>query len=275
MFDVECVKSNLDTAWLGRCFHYFESIDSTNAYLRRLLDQGEASDGVVACAEVQTSGRGRHDRKWHSPGGLNLYFSVLLKAAEIPVRRQPLLAMLTAACLHKTVVDALAAVACTEAISLKWPNDVWLDGRKISGILCESVLLPKPSVILGIGVNVNADMPDFPEELRKTASSLRMVAGHLFSRERILADFLNRLERDFLVWRNSPNGDQELLDYWNRFDMLKGREIVVTDCGRRLAGMAMGVADNGFLRLKLDDGHEMHVCAGDVHISGIEGVQIS
>lgn len=237
-----------------------EETGSTNADLRELL-ANNAPEGTVVVAETQTQGRGRHDRSWHSPAGLNLYFSVLLRPVGNGARI-PQLAMLAAVALHKTLLGLEPSLD----LGLKWPNDLWLDGLKTSGILCESVASPHPGVIIGIGLNVNSKLQHFPEELQTIATSLSLAAGHNFDRIQILLTFLENLVDEYKAWHKSS---EQLFEYWNQHDCLKGREIIVSDRDEAICGIADGINDWGFLRLKLADGTIKAISAGDVHITSI------
>lgn len=164
---------------IGRRILHYDAVDSTNSRVLALH-----GDGVVVAAEAQTAGRGRHGRSWHSAPGQGLWMSVgfdraidgLLFAAALAVR--------------DTVRDALSGRGC--AVSLKWPNDVLVDGRKASGMLIER---RGGRTALGIGINVHQQRDDFPEELRDRAISLDMAAGRELSRWRLLRALITHLDR--------------------------------------------------------------------------------
>lgn len=168
-----------------------ESVDSTNAELRRLASAG-APEGTVVLAGRQSAGRGRRGRAWYSEPGLGLYLSLLLRPRG-EAREAT----------RWTVAASLAACGacrdhCGDGAVIKWPNDVMFDGRKLGGILVEmrSAGGRPQELVVGIGLNVNHRAVDFPPELRGTASSLHLAAGRgMLELEPVAAGLLTRLGR--------------------------------------------------------------------------------
>jgi len=160
-----------------------ETCPSTNDAVRELAAAG-APEGAVVVAGEQTAGRGTKGRAWHSPPGLGLYASILLRPAFSGLSLLPIAAGLA-------VRDAVASAEGI-AVRLRWPNDIVLDGRKLGGILCESGFLgDRPEyAVLGIGLNVNHGPADFPDALRDGAVSLRIALGRPADRERLLGALL-------------------------------------------------------------------------------------
>ncbi|UCD38282.1 MAG: biotin--[acetyl-CoA-carboxylase] ligase [Fidelibacterota bacterium] len=182
------IQENLKTGYLGRQVTYLASTGSTNAELWRLVDDGRAVPGQLVVTDDQRSGKGRAGRRWFSGPGLGLTFSVFLRPL-LPLEQLGLLSLAAGV----AVVDALANEGLQA--KLKWPNDILVDGRKLGGILIESrVSDNKPMVVLGVGLNVNEEQADFPEELHLTAVSVRMVLMQQVQREVLLAGILNRME---------------------------------------------------------------------------------
>lgn len=261
MIDLLEFSDALKTRFIGREVCSKEEMTSTNQLLLEGAD--DAPSGTLAICETQTAGRGRQRRLWHSPTGLNLYFSLLLKP-PVPIRRFPQLAMLTAIGLHRALRTELPEVH----IDLKWPNDLWHQGRKLSGILCEcppAASSGKPSIVIGIGLNVNAQPADFPPELQNTASSLAIAAGRKLSREQLLAGILNSFESIYRQWLKADDLTP-FLEEWAQYDLLTGREINVTRPNDTLRGTVNGITKDGLLRLRLTTGEEVVVSAGDTHI---------
>ena len=153
-------------------FHLYESTDSTNIRAVHLAESG-APHGTVVCADSQTGGRGRLGRTWESPPGVNLYLSLLIRPT-IDSREAPRLTLVTAIALAEAVEDVAGISA-----ALKWPNDLYIGGRKAAGILAEmsSDLDRLRHVVLGVGLNVNAAPEDFPADLQPKATSLRQETG--------------------------------------------------------------------------------------------------
>lgn len=254
------IISRLTTATLGRSILALQELDSTNQTLLNLADA--APEGMVVTCEVQSAGRGRHRRLWHSPPEKNLYFSMMLRPG-LPAVRLPQIPMLAAVALHKMLRRLAPEMQC----SLKWPNDLWCGQRKLSGILCECPPANgnAPSIVLGIGLNVNAGPADFPEELQSIATSMAIAAGHSFQREMVLAEFINEFEKLYLQWK--AEADLAFIsDYWQKFDLLKDRTITLTLVDTDICGTVTGYTPQGLMLLKTEDGTVKTISAGDVHL---------
>ena len=200
------------------------------------LDAREGESGDVFVAEFQSAGRGRLDHTWLSAKGENLTFSVVLAGAGRPpaeIATLPLVVGLA-------VVKALASLA---PLSLKWPNDVLCEGRKLAGILCER---HGDNVIAGIGLNVN--QTEFPPEIAWRATSLAVLCGRCFDRETVLLDVLKSLDKLYTRW--IADGFASLHGELAAVDCLKGRTISVRqvdDDAAPIAGLCGGITDDGSL----------------------------
>jgi BirA family transcriptional regulator, biotin operon repressor / biotin---[acetyl-CoA-carboxylase] ligase len=247
--DAIAVAPLLATGRVGRALHYRESTGSTNADACAGADSG-CADGAVYCAGSQTGGRGRMDRRWFSPPGVNLYFSVVLRPGVAVERTAslPLVAGLA-------VAAAVAGVDPSLAPQVKWPNDIMVKGKKICGILCEMQTGSDGClrhIIAGVGVNVNLEARAVPEELRATASSLRIETGRVVDRAALLAEILNGLEWRYDLWR--ARGFAALTGEMERCDALYGRDVAIRQGRATLAGKACGVQDDGALKVATPDG---------------------
>ena len=245
----------LNTHDLGQVVHHFEEIGSTNDRARELAEEG-CGHGEVVIAEVQTGGRGRRRRVWASPGGRNAYFSVVLRP-DLKPARAPELTLLASVAL----CDALRQAGVSAAI--KWPNDLLADGRKVAGILTElEVRRGKVQwVVVGIGVNVNATEADFPEELRQTATSVRLSRGSMAPRALFVAACLTSLEQ-WLDW-HAEEGFAPVRQAWRERSDTLGREVrVLTESGE-LLGIAEDVDEGGALLLR-SAGQLTRIVSGDV-----------
>ena len=163
------LQSNCSTGLVGRTIHYLDSVDSTNTLALKLAREG-ALEGEVVLADHQLKGRGRlPDRNWQSPPGRNIYFSVILRPPLKPSRSPALTLMAGVA------VSRVLSEYCPGRVTLKWPNDVQIDGRKTAGILTEMRMRGDSidCVIIGIGVNVLMDRDEFDEAIRDRATSLK------------------------------------------------------------------------------------------------------
>ncbi len=227
---------------IGAPHLHLRSVGSTNARAQQLAMAG-APHGTLVTADAQTAGHGRQGRAWVTPPGRALACSLVLRD---PPRLLPMLTALAVA----DVAEAMDHER--RAPMIKWPNDVLLDGRKLAGILAEG--RPQEGwVVLGIGVNVAVGQDDFPPELRKLATSLGAQSTDL---PRALTLLMAGLER----WLAVPT--PEVLDAYRARDALAGREIAWNDG----SGTALGLADDGRLRVRDATGAERLLDAGEVHL---------
>jgi BirA family biotin operon repressor/biotin-[acetyl-CoA-carboxylase] ligase len=252
----EAIRAHSDARWIGARIDCLDTVDSTNSWTRQLGLQG-AADGTVVLAEEQTGGRGRMGRTWVSPRGRNLYASVLLRA-DLPPE-------------SLSQISLTAGLAACEAVdewriaTLKWPNDVLVDGRKVVGILSE--LESRGSerfVVLGVGINVNMRLVDFPADLRNKAGSIAAALGADVDRARVAGRLLSHLERRYDELR--IRGFAAIASEWTRRSGFTGRRIRVEEPGGVVEGEVVGLAPDGALCLKREDGSEHRVIAGDVTV---------
>lgn len=256
----EEVLAGLETRWLGRVYHYFETTGSTNDVAHELARAG-APHGATVVAEGQTRGRGRLGRSFFSPPYLNLYTSIVLRPA-LGLSRAPTVVLAAAVAVADTVA---AMVERDDAVSIKWPNDVQLGGRKVSGILMElhAEADRVAFLILGLGVNLNVDPLGFPEEFRDTATSVAGFRGAPVDRVVFARRLFVTLEE--VMDRFAAGGFDSLRDRFEaRFGMTGQRVRVVEPGDRVITGVAMGVDADGALRVRRDDGELRRVLAGDV-----------
>ena len=171
----EEVQRDLGTRWLAQAMHHFEETDSTNRVALELARDG-AAHGTAVVAESQTAGRGRLGRSFYSPPHANLYTSLVLRP-QVSTAQAPAFILASAVAVAETVA---AFVDDPAGVEIKWPNDVLLDGLKTCGILMElgAEATRVAFLVLGIGVNLNVDREEFPEEFRALATSLASHTGH-------------------------------------------------------------------------------------------------
>jgi BirA family biotin operon repressor/biotin-[acetyl-CoA-carboxylase] ligase len=248
------------TRWLGAEVRWFAEIDSTNRHALALAAEG-VPHGTAVIAEAQSAGRGRLGRSFYSPPGANLYVSFVLRpqGAAATLGTLPLVAGVA---LAESVAAELGDPARVE---LKWPNDVLVDGKKVSGILLERASAsPDAAVVLGIGVNLNVDPATFPEEFRARASSLSAQAGRGIDRARFAAALFERLEA--ALDAHAGAGFSALRARFDALFRMTGRRVRVADAAERVRdGLVLGVGADGSLRLGTYDGEE-RVFAGDVTV---------
>lgn len=240
---------------------WFPQIDSTNRYL---LDEARAGapEGVVAVADHQTSGRGRLGRSWYAPPSASLLLSVLLRLPLAPDELH-----LANAAVALSAADACRQVAAVEA-QLKWPNDLVVGGRKLAGVLAESLLpsssapASSPAVVVGIGVNLNWP-EEVPAELAGTAVTLGHLAGGSVDRLALLVSLLVALETRCRVLGSAGGPAALAREYRTRCSTV-GQRVRVELPDETFTGAAVDLTDQGHLMVSTDTCLRT-VAAGDVH----------
>lgn len=253
----ESIQAGLDSQRVGSLVRCFDETDSTNSQACRLGDEG-GEDGLVVIADRQSSGKGRMGRQWESPGGVNLYASILLRPAILPFEA-PKLTFLSAVAVCRTITN------CTGLRpTVKWPNDILLNGAKVAGLLNEmsSETDQVHYVVLGIGVNLNMRDDQFPADLRYPATSLAIAAGQPVSR----LDFTRSLlqEIDTLYQTYLEQGSVPIMSAWTDLCDLTGKPVQV-DCNEvQIEGTMTGLAEDGALLVQTKTGKIESIYAGDV-----------
>ena len=259
-FDRARFAARLGTRRLGRTLIARAQVESTNDAAWEALAAG-APEGTVVVADAQTRGRGRAGRSWHLAEGKGLALSALL-GLGCDMREAGVLPLAAGLALARGL-ERLGVHA-----ELKWPNDLLLSGRKLSGILCEArratdAGVPADAVVIGAGVNVAETRSDFPPRIRDVSTSLALE-GFALDREGVAAEFLNALEP---LWETLEDGGREpVIEAWRRRAEFWGRPVTVRTPAGALSGIARGLEPDGALVLALEAGGEVAVHAGDLEI---------
>lgn len=231
------------------------SIDSTNAEALRRLSVGEQAPFAIL-AERQTSGRGRRGRPWESPFGANLYYTlgITVRGGAKELEGLSLVVGLGVARAIKTLGVA--------DVGLKWPNDVLVGGKKISGILLELTGDPADicSVAIGIGINVNMRKA---EAIDQPWTSLRQALGAPVDRGELLSILESELAQ--VLSRHREQGFSASLDEWESFHLWQGRQVTLSTVSHTIVGRALGIDEQGALRL-LVDGVEQRYSGGELSL---------
>ncbi len=254
----QMLRTGLYTAVIGRQVRFYQSTGSTMDDAAEWARAG-IEEGAVVVAETQTASRGRLGRRWISDEG-NLYFSVLFRPEPEAL---PLLSPLAGV----AVVRSIRQVAGLYP-SIKWPNDVMIDGRKVAGILAESAL-SGPQVqhaIVGIGVNVALDVSSDPE-IAATATSLNHAAKADIDRAELLRRILQHMDALYLDIRRGRSPIPE----WRRWLDTLGQRVTVTHHGSSDTGLAEDIDDHGNLLLRTDAGELLTLTAGDITLRAAQG----
>jgi len=255
VFDAALFQRELRTEQIGRFLVYRAMTETTMTLARREADEG-AAHGALVLAEEQTAGRGRRGRSFYSPAGDNLYFTLVLRCGLEAHRRLPV-----------TVPLAVARACRAEGVDarIKWPNDIWVGERKLSGMLIDAEVTPRGAVAFpGIGINVNGDPTSNPE-LREIATSFARELGRRVSRERLLANVCNELEAAIDLDATA------LAVNYRELSMILGRGITVQPLGAgAYAALAVDIEADGTLIVVREDGTKDTVAAADVSVRPVE-----
>ena len=253
-----------DYPWKER-FHWVDQTGSTNDDLKVLARQG-APHGTVLIADRQSDGHGRMGRAFHSPGGVGIYFSILLRPDCQPGQL-----------MHLTCATAVAMCDAVEQAAsfrpgIKWTNDLVCGKHKLGGILTELGLSAKGGVdyaIIGIGINCCQRESDFPQEIRDIAASLSMVTGRDIDRAAVAAAMMDTLAA---MDRNLLRSKAEILDRYRKDCITIGQEISLLRVGEAVRhGKAIDMDDDGCLIVAFEDGHRETVSSGEVSVRGMYG----
>lgn len=245
------ISIGLDTDIIGKELHYFETVDSTNDMAKKMGFKAE--EGTVVIAEMQESGRGRKGDRWVSPKG-GIWLSVILKPGILPVHA-PRLTLMAGVAVVRTIRQFGADA------SIKWPNDVVIDGKKVCGILTEmdAEVDHIGFVVIGIGINANVSVDELPEELREGSTSLSSINGENINRAAFVQALLRSLEAEYL--RFKVEGFSKILEDWISLSDTIGRQVEVITPQKIIAGKATGITAEGALIVETAEGMQ-EVMAG-------------
>lgn len=257
------IRLGLTTKFLGQGIHYQETVDSTQKIAKKLA-YDNAPEGTVVIAEEQLSGRGRMGRMWHSPKYTGVWMSMILRP-KIPLPKAPQLTLITAV----AVVQAIEEVTNLSP-QIKWPNDILINGKKITGILTELQAEADRifALIIGVGINVNHKKDDFPEEIQDIATSLMIEVGEKVSRASIIRSVLTNFENLYLLYLEK--GFTPIKIMWESYAISIGKTIIARTLTENIRGKAMGITDDGVLIIEDEQGVTHHVYSADIDLTGNE-----
>jgi BirA family biotin operon repressor/biotin-[acetyl-CoA-carboxylase] ligase len=253
------IASRLRTRFLGKSVHYCEEATSTNDIALQLAAAG-AEEGAIVVAEKQSSGRGRFGRKWFSPPGKNLILSLILRPPFLPGRASQV-----------AITTAVAAAASLRKLFdvpalIKWPNDIYIRGKKSGGILTElSAELDRiHHIVVGVGLNLNMTRDEIPPHLRPNCTSVHIETGKPCDRIQVAVTFLQELEKRYRSLLK--DGFPPIADEWVALSLSLGQRIEAHTEGRHYSGYPTGLDEDGSLLLRLDSGFTRRISGGDIRI---------
>ena len=262
--DIFEIKKNLKGAFVGKNIYYEEKVDSTNTLARELSLKG-VKNGSVVISDYQERGRGRNGKIWTSPCGCNIYMSIILKPKFSPEVAQGMTILAAV-----SVADAIAEVASLKP-QIKWPNDILIDSKKVSGILTEMSTqnMVIEHIIVGIGINVNAEEKDMEDGIKNIATSLLIeskktneFAGPL-NRNKLITSILNKFDKYYEMFLST--GLSSVLQYYQKYFSMIGKEIEINIRDKRVKGQVVGIDSKGALLLKTGENELEKVVSGEIY----------
>ncbi len=252
MFNLNLYIEKLSTDLLCQSIKHYPELDSTNTKAWELISEN-AENGTVVITDNQIKGRGRQANNWNSTQGKSLTFSIILYPDALPSQIN--------------LYSLLASLAITDCLieyniqaQLKWPNDILIKGKKVGGILCESKISGGviKSLVIGIGLNINEDISEFPKDLRNNATSLKIERGEQYQLEVLLANILKHLEYRI----NSKETKSQLLDWVKRCAHLN-QEVTFHSGNQKVKGRFNRLSSIGQAIITID-GNEIKYDSGEV-----------
>ena len=262
------IVSRLTTKWAGRKLYYFDVTGSTNNDAKRLAEEGDPH-GTVVVADIQNAGKGRRGRKWQTLPGTALSFTLLLRP-EFSPDKASMLTLVMALSVAEAVEDVTGVGA-----SIKWPNDIVMNKKKICGMLTEMTMTPEMDeiqyIVVGAGINVNnGTIEEFEEEIRTSATSLRIETGRQIDRAGLLQKVLVRFEENYGTFLETLDLSR-LREAYQKHLQGVGCEVRVLDPAGEYTGISQGINDKGELVVVKENGERVQVYAGEVSVRGLYG----
>lgn len=239
----------------------YKSVDSTNETAIALCTKKEAPSGTIIVADMQQHGRGRLGRRWSSPVGLNIYMSLVLVPDGIVPKDATLLTVLSSVACATAINQT-----CGAGVSIKWPNDLMIKGRKVGGILTETRADPDRIAwaVIGIGINVNMGPGSFPPDIKKTATSVKIETGGYHGRSGLIIAILEEFERSYLAL--VTEGRRNLIERWRQLSCTLGKHVSVSSGSSQIHGLAEDIDDQGMLLVRLSSGELKSIGSGDLAV---------
>ena len=260
----EEVNPYLNTNYIGKDIRYYNTIDSTNTKAKELGTAG-AKEGTVVISEEQTGGRGRLGRQWVSPKFKGIWMSIILKPDIEPMEASKI-----------TQIGAAAVCMSINDLGLKatikWPNDIVLNGKKVCGILTEmSGELNKINyIVMGIGINVNIESEDFPGDIKDIATSIKIEAGKKVKRKELVASIFNNFEKLYDEFINSGT-IKNSINICRENSALIGNDVKIIKRNEEVFAKAIGLTEDGELIVEYNDGKVDKIVSGEVSVRGMYG----
>ena len=243
----------------GQIIHRYKSVSSTNDLAIALAERGE-KEGTVVLANAQSRGRGRRRRHWISPEDGGIWMSLILRP-KVSSKEASQITLMAAVAVVKALRNYLALEA-----KIKWPNDILIKDKKISGILTEIGINSQKIkyVIVGIGLNTNLDLDKLPKNLKNRVTSLNREFSGKWSKESLIKELIKQLEESYHLFKKE--GFSAVREEWKIYSAILGRQIEAKYQGEKTLGQAVGLTDEGALLLRRDTGIVEELSVSDIKI---------
>ena len=254
-----------ETKWVGKTGYHYEILDSTNKKAKELAETG-CPHGTLVTADGQESGVGRRGRSWSSEPGQGVYMSLVLRP-ELATDKASMLTLVSAMAVSKAIYEIIKD--CGVYPFIKWPNDIVLRGKKVTGILTEMITKNGEIDYIIIVIGVNVHNREFPAEIAQMATSIELEIGHGVARERITELIWMQFEKYYEIFMETQ--DLSLLqEEYQQMSANKGRKVTVLDPAGEFEGTARGITKAGELIIDTPEGQKF-VSSGEVSVRGIYG----
>jgi len=263
MINSNKIKKRQRSSIFGKYNYYLPEIDSTNDYAKRLA-LGGAPEGTAVITDFQKEGRGRLNHRWESSRDVNILMSLILRP-RLNIDHVLKLTLASAVIIIKALKKTVQNAGIKQIdFTVKWPNDIMANGKKIGGVLLESTLREKEVlfVVTGIGLNINQDTSLLSEDIRETATSLYAETGRIFAREPIIADIMTIFEKEY--FKLERTNYSSVIREWKNYCTHLGKEIKIESHAGEAKGILLDINQKGILVYRSEDGEEKELITGSV-----------
>ncbi|MYL48490.1 biotin--[acetyl-CoA-carboxylase] ligase [Halobacillus litoralis] len=252
------LRWGLDTKWIGHELNHYDQVESTQEIVHQLAKQGKPH-GTVVIADEQVKGKGRMSRNWDSPKGKGIWMSILLRP-NLPPVQAPQITLLAATVLARMIAERSAL-----APQIKWPNDLLINHKKISGILTEMQAEQDTIqyIVLGMGMNVNQEDREIPEDIKYKASSLKIESNQHWNIQQTVQHILRLFEDTYE--RFEAQGFASIKKDWEHFGYKIGEEVTISTMKKTWQATLVGIEPDGALRARRKDGEEEKLYSAEIH----------
>lgn len=258
------IESRVTTKTIGRTVLFYQEVDSTNTIAKKIAEEPN-THGTLVIAEKQNMGKGRRGRSWSSPEGSGVWMTLVLKPNIYP-RVSPMLTLVAAL----SVVKSIRELYKLEAL-IKWPNDIVIHGKKVSGILTEMSAEVDYINHVVIGIGINGNTTDFPKDISNRATSLFLERKEKILRAELIANIMKEFEQNYEIFLRSQSLE-ELSKEYNHLLVNVNQEVKIIENDLEYYGIALGINDNGELIIReANSGNIKSIKSGEVSVRGLYG----